>query len=234
MVRHHLLQVVLVGSIPTPNFCEQLIKIRGWSWTHAPLKAPKRHPQNRRVFFMLKKRDLQDASILFSLLEDDAVKPYVREKADSVEEYYFALNKMIHDEEDGELISRTILDDWEQPIGAITLYDIQDGKGFLATWIGKPYFGKGYNQFAKETFLTELFTEKEIDIVFLKVNQLNIRSLKAMEKLSYAVNVTETFPSIVEQINTNERKYELFAIYKDAFTIYAYEQDQALREELEA
>lgn len=30
MVRHQLDELVLVGSIPTPNFCEQLIKIRGW------------------------------------------------------------------------------------------------------------------------------------------------------------------------------------------------------------
>ncbi|MGM8216299.1 GNAT family N-acetyltransferase [Bacillaceae bacterium W0354] len=184
---------------------------------------------------MLKRRELQDAPVLFPLVTDEAVKPYVREKVDSIEEYYFFLNKMINDEEKGQLISRTIMDDWENPIGAITLYDIQDGKGFLATWLGKPYFGKGYNQFAKEAFLWELFTEKDIEVVFLKVNKVNARSLKAMEKLPYAVNATEIYPFIVEQINTEEKQYELFAIYKDAFTIYMYEQEQqAIVEEMEA
>lgn len=184
---------------------------------------------------MLKKRDLHDAPILFPLVNDEAVKPYVRERADTIEEYYFLINKMIKDEEEGLLISRTILDQWENPIGAITLYDIHEGKGFLATWLGKPYFGKGYNQYAKEAFLWELFTEKDIEVVFLKVNQVNVRSLKAMEKLSYAVNVTETYPYIVEQINTAEKQYELFAIYKDAFTIYIHEQEQtAMAEEMEA
>lgn len=61
---------------------------------------------------MLKKRDLQDAHILFPLLNDRAVKPYVREKADSLEAYYFLMNRFAQQEDNGELISRTIMDDW--------------------------------------------------------------------------------------------------------------------------
>lgn len=91
---------------------------------------------------MLKKRDLQDAHILFPLLNDRAVKPYVREKADSLEAYYFLMNRFAQQEDNGELISRTIMDDWGSPIGAITLYDIEDRAGFLATWLGKPFSEK--------------------------------------------------------------------------------------------
>ncbi len=111
---------------------------------------------------MLKKRDLHDAQILFPLLSDEAVKPYVREKAESIEEYYFFLNKMMNQEENGELISRTILDEWDMPIGAITLYDVQDQMGFLATWLGKPYFGKGYNQYAKDLFCVNYLWKKRL------------------------------------------------------------------------
>ncbi|TFB13888.1 N-acetyltransferase [Filobacillus milosensis] len=183
---------------------------------------------------MLKKRDLHDAHVLFPLLNDDAVKPYVREKSETIEEYYFFLNKMILQEESQELISRTILDEWEMPIGAITLYDIQDGKGFLATWLGKPYFGKGYNQYAKDLFLRELFLEKDIEVVFLKVNQNNARSLRAMQKIEYAVHANEHFPKILEQINEGPKLYELFAIYKDAFIFHMHEQDQVEYDEMEA
>ncbi|MGQ0518443.1 hypothetical protein ACT453_54415, partial [Bacillus sp. D-CC] len=59
--------------------------------------------------------------------------------------------------ERGELISRTILDEWGNPIGTITLFDVQEKAGFLGTWLGKPYHGKGYNKLAKDSFFSELF-----------------------------------------------------------------------------
>ncbi|GEN46805.1 GNAT family N-acetyltransferase [Alkalibacillus haloalkaliphilus] len=183
---------------------------------------------------MLKRRELQDVPALFPLLSDEAVKPFVREKADTMEAYYFFTNMMNQQEENGELISRTILDEMENPVGAITLYDIDEQKGFLATWLGKPYFGQGYNQYAKELFLWELFMEQDIEVVFLKVNKLNNRSLRAVNKLSYAVEANETYPNVYEQINQGDKEYDLFAIYKDAFIFYMHESDDEEVDELEA
>ncbi len=40
------------------------------------------------------------------------VFPFVRQKADSYEEYLFITKQTIEAEERGELISRTILDEW--------------------------------------------------------------------------------------------------------------------------
>ncbi|MET3683115.1 RimJ/RimL family protein N-acetyltransferase [Alkalibacillus flavidus] len=183
---------------------------------------------------MLKKRDLHDVPTLFPLLDDAAVKPFVREVANSAEEYYFFINQMNQREENGELISRTIVDEFESPVGAITLYDIDDHKGFLATWLGKPYFGLGYNQYAKELFLSELFSQHDIEVVFLKVNRVNKRSLRAVHKLGYAVEANDTYPHIFEQINAGVKDYDLFAIYKDAFMFSMYDQEQADVDELEA
>ena len=106
---------------------------------------------------MLKTRDLNDVPALFELLLDPKVYPYVREKADTLDEYYFVTKQTIEAEKRGELISRTILDEYEKPIGTINLFDICHNYGFLATWLGRPYFGKGYNQIAKEQFFNELF-----------------------------------------------------------------------------
>ena len=36
---------------------------------------------------------------------------------------------------------------------------LQDNAGFLGTWLGKPYHGKGYNKLAKDAFFQELFYE---------------------------------------------------------------------------
>ena len=183
---------------------------------------------------MIKKREIQDAQALFPLLNDPAVKPYVREKADSIEAYYFQVNKMIMQEENNELISRTITDDWGSPIGAITLYDLSERTGFLATWLGKPYFGKGYNQYAKEQFLYELFVEHEIEVVFTKVNVVNSRSLAAMEKIPYATRADETYPQVYEAINQGYKQYKLFAIHKDAFMLVMNEQETETIGELNA
>ena len=46
--------------------------------------------------------------------------------------------------------------------------------------------------FAKETFFKELFFELGIETVFMRIRKKNIRSLKAAEKLPYAVMANET------------------------------------------
>ena len=87
------------------------------------------------------------------------VFPFVRQKAYSYEEFLFITKQTIEAEERGEY-SRTILDEWGNPIGTISLYDMQENAGFLGTWLGKPYHGKGYNQPAKDPFLKNCFMNR--------------------------------------------------------------------------
>ena len=75
---------------------------------------------------MLKKRDLHDSHVLYELMAHPDVFPFVRQKAYSYEEYLFLTKQTIEAEERGELISRTILDEWGNPIGTITLFDVQE------------------------------------------------------------------------------------------------------------
>ncbi len=63
---------------------------------------------------------------------DPTVFPFVRQKAYSYEEYLFLTKQTIEAEERGELISRTILDEWGNPIGTITLFDVQE-----KSWISR-------------------------------------------------------------------------------------------------
>lgn len=55
------------------------------------------------------------------------------------------------------------LNELGKPIGQIGLFDIQENEGFLGTWIGVPFQGKGHNQIAKELFFSELFFQKGIE-----------------------------------------------------------------------
>jgi len=181
---------------------------------------------------MIKKRELEESSSLFELLIDQDVFPYVRHKATTSDEYYFVTKSIIEAEDRGELISRTILDEWHQPIGTINLYDLEQNTGFLATWIGKPFFGKGYNNLAKEAFLYELFFEQNIEVVFMKIRKTNIRSRKAAEKLPYAMMANDVFYEQYEKINAIEDVYDLFAITKDQYLFHYYSKQQL--EEIEA
>ncbi|GGF23289.1 alanine acetyltransferase [Halobacillus andaensis] len=183
---------------------------------------------------MLKKRDLHDVPALFDLMIDPEVFPYVRHKADTSDEYYFITKQTIEAEERGELISRTILDEWGQPIGTINLFDIQENRGFLATWIGKPYFGKGYNQIAKEAFFKELFFQLDIEGIFMKIRRANVRSLKAALKIPYVVNANELYPDVFQWINRHEEVYDLYMISKEQYMFHYYGEQTSEEEVLEA
>lgn len=182
---------------------------------------------------MLKKRELSDCPVLFDLMLDPAVFPFVRHKAASIDEFMFLTKQTIEAEEQGKMISRTILDEWGNPIGTINLYDIQNGAGFLGTWIGRPHFGKGYNQKAKEAFFTELFFEKNIETIFMRINNQNIRSQKAAEKLPYNRLANDTNPELYLQINEGENQYQLYKIEKDQYSLHTMRQPLELISENE-
>ncbi len=185
---------------------------------------------------MLKKRDLQDCQALYELMVHPDVFPFVRHKAYSYEEFLFLTKQTIEAEERGELISRTILDEWGSPIGTINLFDLQDNAGFLGTWLGKPYHGKGYNQLAKDAFFNELFYDMDIEKIFMRVRKINERSNKAAAKLPYVAFANNTRKSLLDEINAGQDIYNLYEISKDQYTLHTlrtaavYEESQHLLE----
>ncbi|MNW55281.1 GNAT family protein [Paenibacillus sp. FSL R5-0517] len=166
---------------------------------------------------MLKKRDLQECHSLYSLMMDPAVSPYVRYLCQSYEEYLFLTKQLMAEEEQKTVISRTILNETGQPIGTIDLYHIEQQTGFLATWIGAPYFGNGYSQRAKSAFLVELFLEHAIETVFMKIRKQNIRSRKAVEKLPYVKLANDVYPDVYQFINAKEQIYDLYHVERSTF-----------------
>jgi len=166
---------------------------------------------------MLKKRDLYECHLLYSLIMDPAVYPYVRTKCQTYEQYLLFTKQLILEEEKESCISRTILNEIGSPIGTIDLYNIVNRTGFLATWIGSPYFGKGYNRRAKESFFAELFLEHNIETVFIKIRKQNIRSQKAVEKLQYVKLANDTNPQLYYSINHEQFTYDLYQVEKLTF-----------------
>ncbi|CEG27518.1 GNAT family N-acetyltransferase [Bacillus sp. B-jedd] len=169
---------------------------------------------------MLKKRELVDCHALYDLIVHPDVFPFVRHKANSYEEFLFLTKQVIEAEERGEVISRTILDEWGSPIGTISLFDIESNAGFLGTWLGKPFHGRGYNNAAKEAFFQEVFYELGLETVFMRIRKANIRSIKAAEKLLYTAKANETHPSLYSQLNAEGEVFDLYEISKDRYTFH--------------
>ncbi|MFD1739682.1 GNAT family N-acetyltransferase [Bacillus salitolerans] len=180
---------------------------------------------------MLKRRDLYESHALYELMVHPEVFPFVRHKAYSYEEFLFLTKSTIEAEERGEIISRTILDEWGAPIGTINLFDIQDNAGFLGTWLGKPYHGQGYNKLAKDAFFNEAFHELGIETIFMRIRKVNVRSYKAAIKLPYVIFANETRKSLYEEINANEDIYNLFEIPKDLYTLHTMREHSIYQEE---
>ncbi len=180
---------------------------------------------------MLKKRELQDSQALYDLMVHPDVFPFVRQKAYSYEEFLFLTKQTIEAEERGELISRTILDEWGSPIGTINLFDIAGNAGFLGTWLGKPFHGKGYNQPAKDAFFSELFYELGIDTIFMRVRKINNRSLMAVQKLPFVTFANETRKYLLDELNANGDVYNLFEVSKDLYTLHTLRVGHNLEEE---
>ena len=182
---------------------------------------------------MLKKRDVTEAPMLYELMKHPDVFPYVRHKTYSTDEFYFLTKKTIEAEENGELISRTIVDEYYNPIGTINLFDIENNAGFLATWIGKPYHGKGYNKLAKDAFFHELFYELGIEAIYIKIRKTNIRSLKVILKIPYVSYGNDCFPEIYVNVNKDTLEdpvYDLYVITKESYC--AYQQAEAENEQV--
>ncbi|PGK51216.1 N-acetyltransferase [Priestia megaterium] len=166
---------------------------------------------------MIRKLEWQDAKDLHPYLVDPLVFPYVRYKAECLDEYTFLMKQVKEKEENGELIMRVILDDVGKAIGQIALFDIQYKSGFLGTWLGVPYHGKGYNQQAKERFFSEIFYQLDMNEVYMKIRKVNVKSRKAALKLPYVELANHTRPHIYHSVNNGEEVYDIFVVRKDVY-----------------
>ncbi|BCD25087.1 hypothetical protein BC30090_3984 [Bacillus cereus] len=82
-------------------------------------------------------------------------------------------------------------------IGLTTLKHINYEKkqSHIGSWLGYPYWGKGYNEAAKKEIFKIAFLDLQLSYVFAGAKTNNIRSLKAQEKLPYiSLHVENKFP----------------------------------------
>ncbi|SFA87205.1 MULTISPECIES: GNAT family N-acetyltransferase [unclassified Bacillus (in: firmicutes)] len=167
---------------------------------------------------------LDFAERIFQLSSDEEVNHHLSFKDDSVEETKWFITHIINEEKEGRAVSRVILDDRLEPIGLTTLMSINHDKRscHLGSWLGKDYWGKGYNQEAKEQILEIAFEQLGLERVFAGARAENIRSQKAQEKLPYiTLNVQDLYPQELETLEKKEKvPCVLHAFFKEDFLKY--------------
>lgn len=90
-----------------------------------------------------------------------------------------------------------IVNEENEIIGLTTLKHINYEKkqSHIGSWLGYPYWGKGYNEAAKKEIFKIAFLNLQLSYVFAGAKTNNVRSLKAQEKLPYiSLHVEDRFP----------------------------------------
>ncbi|WLD94618.1 GNAT family N-acetyltransferase [Alkalihalobacillus sp. AL-G] len=170
---------------------------------------------------LLKKHSLEYADRMFELSSAPPVKDALGLNVDKVEETRAFIRAVIKEEEDGQTLSRVIINEEDELIGVITLMFInhETKSAHIGTWIGHEYWGKGYNRPAKEAILKIAFQELGLDIVFAGARTENIRSHKAQQKLPFIrLNIESAFLEEHAFLEKKEkRSCVLHGFYKEDF-----------------
>ncbi|MFF5994917.1 GNAT family N-acetyltransferase [Lysinibacillus sp. KU-BSD001] len=178
------------------------------------------------VQIQLVNHHLKFAESMSNLSSDEKIKAALglTDEQCSLEGTKSFIQFIVVQEKIGKQLSRVILNEAKELIGVITLksIDLEKKTAHIGTWIGSAYWGKGYNELAKEAILKEAFLHLNLDYVFAGATIHNIRSQKAQEKLSYMkLHVDEQFPLELQKIeHETQCKCILNVIEKADFLSY--------------
>ena len=171
--------------------------------------------------FSLREPLLSDSPELFRMLSNPNVKTYSRirpETQDQMFQMIDALGKL------EDAIPRVIVDG-DTILGMIVLWDYCPFRkdGCLATWLGQEHWGKGYNNLAKDFFLSELYANYHVDTVYMTVRSYNQRSIAALKKFDYIVEADEEFAAHIKtlplQHTTIENNHVILVVDKELFLL---------------
>ncbi|MED0961412.1 GNAT family N-acetyltransferase [Bacillus paramycoides] len=141
--------------------------------------------------------DLRYANAIFELSSDPHVKNALGIKVETVEDTKAFILFAMEEERKKHSLSRVIVNEENEIIGLTTLKHInyEQKRSHIGSWLGYPYWGKGYNEAAKKEIFKIAFLDLQLTYVFAGAKTTNIRSLKAQEKLPYiSLHVEDSFP----------------------------------------
>lgn len=168
--------------------------------------------------------NLSFADRMWKLISNPLIKDVLGIPDKSVDDTRNFIKWIIEEEKNGNQVSRVILNENGGLIGVTTLMFINWGKKrcHIGTWIGREYWGMGYNHASKIEILKIAFYELGLEHVLAGARKSNTRSQKAQEKLPYIrLNVEAQFPEeLVFLENKEKQPCVLHAFFREDFDSY--------------
>ncbi|GMA62955.1 GNAT family N-acetyltransferase [Alicyclobacillus fastidiosus] len=177
--------------------------------------------------------DLSFAERMWELVSNPKIKDVLGIPDESVKDTRNFIQWITQEEQNGNQLSRVILNENGEFIGVTTLMSInrERKRCHVGTWIGQEYWGMGYNHASKIEILKIAFQELGLVHVLAGARKTNIRSQKAQEKLPYIrLNVEDQFPDEHEFLENKEQQpCVLHAFFKNDFEKYVKENASSLQ-----
>lgn len=137
------------------------------------------------------------------LLADDEVRQYLDLPGYHPQDCALYMRNAQAMEAMGLAVHRLLIVPRNTLIGAISLLNIDSDAGTaeMGTWLGRAFWGRGYNRAAKEKMLHIAFAQLHLRRVFLITRADNLRSLRALAKLEYVtLQVNDRYPSYCQRL----------------------------------
>ncbi|HBJ00337.1 MULTISPECIES: GNAT family N-acetyltransferase [Lysinibacillus] len=157
----------------------------------------------------LVRHDIKYAEAMHELSSMPQVRDALGLPVGKVEDTIHFIKRECIDEEEGKTVPRVVLNEEGQFIGVTALMFIDQHKNscHIGSWLGHPFWGKGYNLEAKTAILDIAFFELGLKRVFAGARKVNIRSQKAQEKLSFIrLGVEEDYPEEHSWLEAKEKQ----------------------------
>jgi len=149
------------------------------------------------------------AEQMYQLINDEQVYHFLDLHLDNYTKFQKWLQEIEWSERLDIAFHRIIFNKTGKLIGGIFLHNMDQQKKYaeMGTWLGKDYWGLGYNDLAKKEMLKIAFTKFNLDTILLFVDVNNLRSIHSLQKLSY---VTDDFDKRYKNI----KKYKEYKLVK--------------------
>ncbi|TCS83149.1 GNAT family N-acetyltransferase [Tepidibacillus fermentans] len=175
----------------------------------------------KKQMIELRPFEWKDAKELYEMLREQEVHQYLDMVLNTYQNYEEWLQKIEWLEILGEAYHRCVWNEEEKLIGEIYLInmDQENRRAEMGTWIGRNYWGKGYNRLIKERVLSEAFTRLYLETILLFMQKENQRSIRSLQRLPYITKpLNEQYQDLIKYKEYKLGKtIELLIVKKEDF-----------------
>ena len=146
---------------------------------------------------ILRLPEVDDSQEMFELLQDDDILRYVNfTKPKSVEDCVEFIDYSLNEFAKGTEANYVIVNQGGKLLGVASLMriDWENSNAELGIWLGKSFWGKGYNYEALNLLIDYAFNDLDFQYLIASVKTGNVRSFRTVQNLGFGYVTSATYP----------------------------------------